>query len=370
MLICQGGPALQAAALVKLRPVQATLCISALAPPLAALCTSIVPPLLRLAQRLFEYQQVKPYVVHTTFQYGGSAGKRHRLREAMLWVDPPEYYSGEWCAHQGRCHCFEHLNTPCIWGPPEYYSGEWGDRLHQEGFCALSSWIEWFSLSSCTLPAPQRAASSAWACTEHAQALPSRRLKCSDHNVLPRRGTLPQRGPAVSRQPGRLPGPRQGAQFITVRICVLSGSLAGDGVRVHGLPLALHCQRRDPSHPLPGTALNTRGSLLACPYGQFMMEGQRFATTWKEEDMIDFHLKVGRSLLFFPWKVAGLGGGCLEGMCGALHALVGQSHCLLHGHVLVMGGSGGKVWAARPQPVFQFGLLGLARQPNQRRWQP
>lgn len=35
---------------------------------------------------------MKPYVVHCTFQYGGSAGKRHRLREAMLWVDPPEYY--------------------------------------------------------------------------------------------------------------------------------------------------------------------------------------------------------------------------------------------------------------------------------------
>jgi hypothetical protein len=44
-------------------------------------------------QRLFEYQQVKPYVVHTTFQYGGSTGKKNRLREAMLWVDPPEYYS-------------------------------------------------------------------------------------------------------------------------------------------------------------------------------------------------------------------------------------------------------------------------------------
>ncbi|KAI3429380.1 hypothetical protein D9Q98_005475 [Chlorella vulgaris] len=44
-------------------------------------------------QRLFELQKVKPYVVHTTFQYGGSKGKRHRLREAMLWVDPPEYYS-------------------------------------------------------------------------------------------------------------------------------------------------------------------------------------------------------------------------------------------------------------------------------------
>jgi hypothetical protein len=36
---------------------------------------------------------VTPYVVHQTFQYGGVKGKRHRLREAMLWSDPPEYYS-------------------------------------------------------------------------------------------------------------------------------------------------------------------------------------------------------------------------------------------------------------------------------------
>lgn len=30
----------------------------------------------------------------SSMQYGGTKGKRHRLREAMLWVDPPEYYSG------------------------------------------------------------------------------------------------------------------------------------------------------------------------------------------------------------------------------------------------------------------------------------
>ena len=34
-----------------------------------------------------------PYSVHTTFQYGGAPGKRHRLREAMLWDDPPEYFA-------------------------------------------------------------------------------------------------------------------------------------------------------------------------------------------------------------------------------------------------------------------------------------
>lgn len=35
---------------------------------------------------------IVPYSVHTTFQYGGAPGKRHRLREAMLWRDEDEYY--------------------------------------------------------------------------------------------------------------------------------------------------------------------------------------------------------------------------------------------------------------------------------------
>lgn len=41
------------------------------------------------------YQQLRlePYAVHTTFQYGGTEGKRHRLREAMHFLDPPEYYN-------------------------------------------------------------------------------------------------------------------------------------------------------------------------------------------------------------------------------------------------------------------------------------
>lgn len=40
------------------------------------------------------YQQfrLEPYAVHTTFQYAGTEGKRHRLREAMVFYDPPEYY--------------------------------------------------------------------------------------------------------------------------------------------------------------------------------------------------------------------------------------------------------------------------------------
>jgi len=43
-------------------------------------------------QRMPQQRGVLPYSVHTTFQYSGSVGKTHRLREAMLWVDEPSYY--------------------------------------------------------------------------------------------------------------------------------------------------------------------------------------------------------------------------------------------------------------------------------------
>eukprot|EP00803_Ostreobium_quekettii_P009210 evm.model.scf_772EXC.7 EVM.evm.TU.scf_772EXC.7 scf_772EXC:53561-60533(-) len=35
---------------------------------------------------------LKPYIVHTTFQFSGFVGKRNRFREALLWDDPPEYF--------------------------------------------------------------------------------------------------------------------------------------------------------------------------------------------------------------------------------------------------------------------------------------
>ncbi|KAK9860413.1 hypothetical protein WJX84_002857 [Apatococcus fuscideae] len=43
-------------------------------------------------QRLHESLKVDPYVIHTVFQFSGTPGKRHRLREERLWNDPPEYY--------------------------------------------------------------------------------------------------------------------------------------------------------------------------------------------------------------------------------------------------------------------------------------
>ena len=43
--------------------------------------------------RMAHLSHAHPYMVHTTFQYGGAQGKRHRLREAMMWEDEPSYYS-------------------------------------------------------------------------------------------------------------------------------------------------------------------------------------------------------------------------------------------------------------------------------------
>ena len=36
-------------------------------------------------QRMAEGLGLEPYVVHATFQFSGTPGKRHRMREALLW---------------------------------------------------------------------------------------------------------------------------------------------------------------------------------------------------------------------------------------------------------------------------------------------
>lgn len=43
-------------------------------------------------QAMYQQLRLEPYAVHTTFQYAGTDGKRHRLREGMFFFDPPEYY--------------------------------------------------------------------------------------------------------------------------------------------------------------------------------------------------------------------------------------------------------------------------------------
>lgn len=43
-------------------------------------------------QAMYQQLRLEPYAVHTTFQYAGIDGKRHRLREAMLFYDQQAYY--------------------------------------------------------------------------------------------------------------------------------------------------------------------------------------------------------------------------------------------------------------------------------------
>lgn len=43
--------------------------------------------------RMAHIMNEHPFMVHTTFQYGGAQGKRHRLRESMMWEDEPDYYA-------------------------------------------------------------------------------------------------------------------------------------------------------------------------------------------------------------------------------------------------------------------------------------
>ena len=61
-------------------------------------------------QRLYNKVGLLPYAIHTTFQYAGTPGKMHRLREAMVFYDKPEYYNppGDDC-HASCVPCFIEL---------------------------------------------------------------------------------------------------------------------------------------------------------------------------------------------------------------------------------------------------------------------
>ncbi|CAA3032086.1 arabinosyltransferase XEG113 isoform X2, partial [Olea europaea subsp. europaea] len=43
-------------------------------------------------QSMYQQLRLESYAIHTTLQYAGTGWKCHRLREAMVFYDPPEYY--------------------------------------------------------------------------------------------------------------------------------------------------------------------------------------------------------------------------------------------------------------------------------------
>jgi hypothetical protein len=46
-------------------------------------------------QKMHKTLGTDPYCVHAIFQFSGTPGKRHRFREALLWVDGPEYWQAK-----------------------------------------------------------------------------------------------------------------------------------------------------------------------------------------------------------------------------------------------------------------------------------
>jgi len=71
---------------------------------------------------MHEAKQVQPYTVHATFQFHGTPGKRHRLREFQLFEDGPEYYDPP-----GGVITYEVNLTPQLLENSTNYSGDLAD---------------------------------------------------------------------------------------------------------------------------------------------------------------------------------------------------------------------------------------------------
>ena len=52
-----------------------------------------------------QLKEVEPYAAHCTFQISANMGKRNRMREAMIFEDEPEYYTGEPPTESGGQSC-------------------------------------------------------------------------------------------------------------------------------------------------------------------------------------------------------------------------------------------------------------------------
>ena len=59
-------------------------------------------------QRMADVLGLQPYVVHATFQFSGTPGKRHRMRESLLWdvvsLQPALYWQRNNLVLARPCH--------------------------------------------------------------------------------------------------------------------------------------------------------------------------------------------------------------------------------------------------------------------------
>lgn len=68
--------------------------------------------------RIYQQLQLDPYVVHATFQFSGTDGKRNRMREFELWKDEPEYYQPGHGFVTWEMDTPEHLVASAVPNPP------------------------------------------------------------------------------------------------------------------------------------------------------------------------------------------------------------------------------------------------------------
>jgi hypothetical protein len=64
-------------------------------------------------QKLPQKLNHTPYMVHQTFQFAGTAGKRHRFREAMLWLADDDV----WYDPAGGLLVYDHVADPALFQP-------------------------------------------------------------------------------------------------------------------------------------------------------------------------------------------------------------------------------------------------------------
>ena len=82
------------------RPTSSSCCAASLSPSLFLPCahpshqhTCSVHATHATPAHTLQVKGVDPYVVHLTWTYNGTPGKRSRMRDMGLWHDPPEYYA-------------------------------------------------------------------------------------------------------------------------------------------------------------------------------------------------------------------------------------------------------------------------------------
>ena len=166
--------------------------------PPAPRCTPTHPPPLPPPPH-HQVKGVTPYVIHWTWTYGGTAGKRSRMRDSGLWYDTPAYYS------EGNFVTVD-LKVPEV----GFLGGVWGRWVGARG--GLVGWV------------------GGWGCSVHAPCL------CAPRS--PHTRPLPSPPPARLQTPPGFNEWHENEDMIAFHLEAMQVRLCGMRVRVHAAAAA------------------------------------------------------------------------------------------------------------------------------------